>query len=157
MKCLDALGHWEEAIEICTNNWEMMQQSEDKHHNKAAVIAARAAWNLNDWTTMGEYTAYLGEDNVDGSFYRAVLAVHQESYDLAAQHINTARRHLDKSLTALLSESYHRAYVSLVMVQQLSELEEIVYMKRLSKDRSRDPEATEREKQVLMDKWRKRL
>lgn len=157
MKCLEALGQWEEAISICTANWDMMQRSEDKHHSKAAVIAARSAWALNDWKTMGDYVAYLGDDNIDGSFYRAVLAVHQENYEHAAQHINTARRHLDKSLTALLSESYNRAYVSLVMVQQLSELEEIIHMKRLSKDRSRDPETTDRQRKILLDKWKKRL
>ena len=38
---------------------------------------------------------------------------------------------LDESLTALVAESYSRAYFPLVMVQQCSELEEIIEYKRL--------------------------
>lgn len=44
--------------------------------------------------------------------------------------VNHARMLLDNTFTTLIGESYKRAYNSMVMVQQLAELEEIVEVKR---------------------------
>ncbi|CAN0569085.1 unnamed protein product [Ectocarpus sp. 12 AP-2014] len=44
--------------------------------------------------------------------------------------VNHARQLLDNTFTTLIGESYKRAYNSMVMVQQLAELEEIVDIKR---------------------------
>lgn len=54
---------------------------------------------------------------------RAVLAVHNEQYDQSSLYIDQTRQLLDVSLAALLTESYGRAYVPLILVQQCSELE----------------------------------
>lgn len=56
MKCLDALGRWEEAIKICEDNFDLMRvesaQADMKTLTKAAVVGARAAWSLNQWDRM---------------------------------------------------------------------------------------------------------
>ena len=65
---------------------------------------------------------------------RAVLAVHGERYSEAAALIEQTRRHLDGNIRALLAESYGRAYVPLIMVQQCSELEEITEYKMLLRE-----------------------
>lgn len=56
MKCLDALGRWEEAIKICEDNLDLMRVESETVGNKtlikAAVIGARAAWSLNQWDRM---------------------------------------------------------------------------------------------------------
>ena len=83
---------------------------------KAAVIGARAAWSLNEWSLMGEFVSQLPEDNIDASFLSAVLAIHNENYQESSYLIEQTRRHLDSTITALLAESYGRAYVPLIMV-----------------------------------------
>ena len=46
------------------------------------------------------------------------------------RYVDHARHLLDGPFTTLIGESYKRAYDSMVMVQQLAELEEIVGVKR---------------------------
>lgn len=137
LKCLDALGRWEEAIRLCEDNLDNLRvESELNNSNaniKAAVIGARAAWSLNQWSTMESFVSQLPNDNIDSSFMKAVLAVHQERYDESATFIDHTRKQLDSSMTALLTESYGRAYVPFIMIQQCSELEEIVEYKTLLK------------------------
>lgn len=133
LKCLEALGRWEEAIELCKERldflkWES-ERSDDSLHTKAAVIGARAAWSLSDWDTMDEFSSKLPKDNIDGSFMKAVLATHQGRYQDSAKYIDATRKQLDSSISALLSESYSRSYLPLIMVQQCSELEEIMEFK----------------------------
>ena len=54
----------------------------------------------------------------------AEAAAHPSS---AAQlHIDCARAHLDSEFTALVGESYHRAYRIMIEVLQLTELEEVL-------------------------------
>lgn len=135
LKCLDSLGRWEEAIKLCSENLDHLRvecvSSGKNTHTKAAVIGARSAWSLNEWTLMDNIVSQLPQDNVEASFLRSVLAVHNENYEESAIHIERTRSQLDKSITALLAESYGRAYVPLVMVQQCSELEEIIEYKKL--------------------------
>ena len=64
MKCLDALGRWEEAIQICEENLEEMRVESDALNSnktlvKAAVIGARAAWSLNQWDKMDLFLTQL--------------------------------------------------------------------------------------------------
>jgi hypothetical protein len=105
---------------------------------KAAVIGARSAWSLNEWNLMDTFVSQLPEDNIDACFMRAVLAIHHENYLESAQLIEQTRRHLDSNITALLAESYGRAYVPLIMVQQCSELEEIAEFKMLMREAGLD-------------------
>jgi len=136
LKCLDALGRWEEAIKICNSTLDLLRLDSEKEgskdiagaktpHTKAAVIGARAAWSLNEWDLMDTFVSQLSEDNIDACFMRAVLAVHSEDYEESRKMIDITREHLDNTVSALLAESYGRAYVPLIMVQQCAELEEI--------------------------------
>ena len=140
LKCLDALGRWEEAIQLCIENLEHLKAEGgpgpgvSATHTKAAVIGARAAWSLNGWGLMDNIVSQLPADNIDACFMRAVLAVHKENYSDAAALIEQTRRHLDGNIRALLAESYGRAYVPLIMVQQCAELEEITEYKMLLRE-----------------------
>ena len=138
LKCLDALGRWEEAIKLCIDNLNHLRSegspSGNAIHTSAAVIGARAAWSLNGWGLMDNIVSQLPPDNIDASFMRAVLAVHKENYEEAAVLIEQTRKHLDGGIRALLAESYGRAYVPLIMAQQCSELEEITEYKMLLRE-----------------------
>ena len=120
LKCLDALGRWKEAIDLCMENLDLLRShggmvtrtpvsTVDKHEGasatfrtnsdgagggggggvggkdtfyleKAAVIGARCAWSLNDWSLMETLVSELPEENTDASLMRAVLTVHSEDY-----------------------------------------------------------------------------
>lgn len=171
LKCLEALGRWEEAIQLCTDSLDHLrietnsasptlahqgsldavgemsssagtaakdifsESKESKVHTKAAIIGARAAWSLNQWNVMGSFVSQLPNNNIDACFMRAILAVHHEKYVEAAHFIEQTRKYLDSSISALLAESYGRAYSPLNMVQQCAELEEIIEYKMFLKEK----------------------
>lgn len=82
---------------------------------------------------MESFASKLPSDSVDANFMKAVLAVHAENYADSEKFIVQTRKQLDKSMTSLLAESYSRSYVPFVMLQQCSELEEIIEFKIMSK------------------------
>lgn len=145
MRCLHALGEWEKLAQLSQETW---RTPEWPTRRTIAPLAAAAAWNLGRWDVMNEYVVSMNENTVDGTFYRAILALHNERYNDAMQHINSCRALVDTELTALVGESYDRAYNKIVLVQQLSELEEIVEFKQ-----SQDPERKDMMKRI----WRDRL
>ena len=154
---IDALGRWEEAIQLCherldgdnsignpkgsssvqrqsvSANLSVPTPSDNQLAYKAAVIGARAAWSLSLWSEMASFASKLPSDSVDANFMTAVLAVHAENYVESEKFIVQTRKQLDKSMTSLLAESYSRSYVPFVMLQQCSELEEIIEFKIMSK------------------------
>ena len=160
MKCLDALGHWQEVVDLCFTTWETLHAAttESKVRKKAAAFGITAAWNLGQWHNMEKLVAIMEpqEVAVEGPFFRAVLAVHGGRFEECARHVDRARRLLYNTFSALVSESYKRAYTSMVSVQQLAEIEEVVEYKRVEMDPARTEEATLLRRR-LVDKWKHRL
>lgn len=116
-------------------------------YRQALKFCSQAAWRLSKWDELETYSSLLvqrplgtsdsistskesrstaPELDFDGAFYRAVLHIHRAEWDEAAVSIDTARNAFDSRFTALLAESYKRAYPSMVVAQELSELEEII-------------------------------
>ncbi|ODN03392.1 Serine/threonine-protein kinase mTOR, partial [Orchesella cincta] len=126
MRCLEALGDWQSLEEICRSRWSA---SNEKDKNKMAHMAAAASWGQNKWEAMEKYVQFIPRDSQDGIFYRALISIHKGHYTQAEQLIDSARDILDTELTAMASESYQRAYNSMVTVQMLAELEEVIQYK----------------------------
>ncbi|CAD7080067.1 unnamed protein product [Hermetia illucens] len=143
MRCLEALGEWSELGKVTREQWDKLGQDGKA---KAGRLAAVAAWGLQDWESMQEYVKCIPEETQDGSFYRAVLAVHYSDFESAQRLIDETRDLLDTELTAMAGESYERAYGAMVCVQMLSELEEVIQYKLI-------PERRE----IIKDMWWKRL
>ncbi|XP_023161122.1 serine/threonine-protein kinase Tor [Drosophila hydei] len=143
MRCLEALGDWSQLSNRCKEEWPNFS-TEAK--SRASPLAAVAAWGLKDWEGMQEYVRCIPVDTQDGSFYRAVLAVHHDDFESAQRLIDETRDLLDTELTSMAGESYERAYGAMVCVQMLAELEEVIQYK-LIPDR-REP---------LKSMWWKRL
>ncbi|XP_014662370.1 PREDICTED: serine/threonine-protein kinase mTOR-like [Priapulus caudatus] len=125
-------GGWPLIIVIKEARTTLFKESDvvnDDVRQGMARMAAAAAWGLNQWESMEEYTCLIPRDTQDGAFYRAVLSMHNDQFPLAQQCIDKARDILDTELTAMAGESYSRAYGSMVSVQMLSELEEIIQYK----------------------------
>ena len=76
-----------------------------------------------------EFIAAMRAESSERAFFRAVLGVHRSRRHQAKRLIARARDSLDHELTALVSESYDRAYDLVVRTQMLSELEEALAYK----------------------------
>ncbi|XP_066917109.1 serine/threonine-protein kinase mTOR-like, partial [Clytia hemisphaerica] len=132
MRCLEALGKWGELHNLACEKWSAV--SDDVRH-KMARTAASAAWGLGEWLGMEEYTIMIQRDTFEGAFFRAVLQIHKNQFVRAQSCIDNARDMLDTELTAMVGESYNRAYNAMVNVQMLSELEEVIQYKLVSERR----------------------
>ncbi|KAG9962099.1 TOR1 phosphatidylinositol 3-kinase, partial [Aureobasidium melanogenum] len=146
MRCLHALGEWEVLSSLAQEKW-MHASSENR--KSIAALAAAAAWGMGQWELMDGYLSVMKLHSPDRSFFGAILSIHRNQFDDAQLHINKAREGLDTELSALLGESYTRAYSVIVRVQMLAELEEIIAYKQSSSD----PHKQERMRLT----WTKRL
>ena len=146
MRCLHALGKWETLSSLAQEKWAL---AELPHKKLIAPLAAAAAWGQSQWELMDNYLEAMKPTSPDRSFFGAIAALHQNSFAEATEHIERARDGLDTELSALLGESYTRAYSVVVRVQMLAELEEIITYKKNENNA---------EKQLAMrETWRARL
>lgn len=146
MRCLHALGEWKMLSDLAQEKWN---QASNEHRKSMAPLAAAAAWGRGQWELMDSYLGVMKDVSPDRSFFGAILALHRNQFKEASDFIEKARDALDTELSALLGESYNRAYNVVVRVQMLAELEEIITYKQ----HSDDPE-----KQAAMRvTWNKRL
>jgi FKBP12-rapamycin complex-associated protein len=146
MRCLHALGEWDVLSTLAQDKW--MHATADIRKT-IAPLAAAAAWGLGQWELMDNYLSVMKSSSPDRAFFGAILAIHRNQFDDAHLHIDKARGLLETELSALLGESYDRAYFQILRVQMLAELEEIMTYKQ----HSDDPERLS----TMRNTWMKRL
>lgn len=146
MRCLHALGEWDHLSQLAQDKWRHAGRDVQR---LIAPLAAAAAWGLGQWELMDEYIMVMKEHSPDRSFFGAILSLHRNQFEDAAKHIEKAREGLDTELSALVGESYNRAYSVIVRVQMLAELEEIITYKQ----NNDQPERQE----TMRRTWTKRL
>ena len=127
MRCLHALVEWEALANLTSNVWS---NSSPEIQRKIAPLATAAAWGLGKWDSMDNYLSSLKRNSPDRSFFGSILALHRNQFREAITCIQQAREGLDTELSALVSESYNRAYQVIVRVQMLAELEELIVYKQ---------------------------
>ncbi|CCD61569.1 Target of rapamycin homolog [Caenorhabditis elegans] len=146
MRCLEALGRWDElnsksvvwADQRGNRNDSVRDEINKKQlDHKMAVIAARGAWAVDNWERMADYVSVISENTQDGAMLRAVVAVHNDENTKAMGLIEKVREMIDSELTAMANESYERAYIPMVSVQQMAELEEAIEYKTRPERRPR--------------------
>ncbi|KAI3435635.1 hypothetical protein D9Q98_001694 [Chlorella vulgaris] len=130
-RCLAALAEWDKLFEVCRGEWVRV---EPHVRREMAPIAAHAAWQLGDWRAMRQYVDVVvhgqSAGGAEGAFLSAVISIKNQEYAAAAVAVERARDLLGTDLAALVGESYERAYADMLRVQQLTELEEILAVKR---------------------------
>jgi FKBP12-rapamycin complex-associated protein len=129
MRCYKALGEHEKLAELSAELWNNTSDN-PAVRRQIAPLAASAACALRQWGSIGEYIEAMEEQKFDGNFYRAIFSVHRNEFAQARVSIDRCLELLDGSLTALINESYTRAYRSLVKLQQLMELNEVIQYKQ---------------------------
>ncbi|GAO47492.1 hypothetical protein G7K_1698-t1 [Saitoella complicata NRRL Y-17804] len=127
MRCLHALGEWDLLSQLAQDKW--IHAGHDMRR-AIAPLAAAAAWGMGQWELMDDYISVMKHESPDRAFFRAIISLHRNQFTDAALHITKARDLLDTELTALVGESYNRAYSVAVRVQMLAELEEIISYKQ---------------------------
>jgi len=149
MRCEHALGEWEPLLRLARQVWaepaldgadgagvplvvsavggasvsaapaSAPSSATGEARAEVARMATRAAWNLRQWGDMQTYNSCMRAHTVEKHFFGAVLAVHAEAFAPAQALINAAREALAGELSALVGESYQRAYRAMVIVQQV--------------------------------------
>ena len=146
MRCLHALGEWDTLSSLAQDKWI---HAGAEIRRTIAPLAAAAAWGLGQWELMDGYLSAMKPSSPDRSFFGSILAIHRNQFEEAHTLIDKARGGLEQELSALLGESYERAYLQILRVQMLVELEEIMVYKQ----NSGNPEKLG----TMRDTWMKRL
>lgn len=127
MRCLHALGEWDTLATIASERW---QDASPDLQRLIAPLATAAAWGLAKWDSMDSYLQSMRRHSPDRAYFSAILALHRNQFREALSCVQQAREGLDTELSALVSESYNRAYQVVVRVQMLAELEELIVYKQ---------------------------
>jgi FKBP12-rapamycin complex-associated protein len=146
MRCLHALGEWDSLSALAQDKWHT---STLEIKRAVAPLATAAAWGLGQWDLMDDYLSVMKANTPDRSFFGAALALHRNQFREAALYVQKAREGLDTELSALVSESYNRAYTVIVRVQMLAELEELIVYKQSANNPAKQ--------ETLRHTWEKRL
>ena len=107
MKCLHALGEWDQLALRVDETWP---NATHEFRRDIAPMATAAAWSLHEWDSMDDYIATMKVDSPDRAFYRAILSVHQNQFPKALVHIAKARDLLDPELSSFVGEGYGSLY-----------------------------------------------
>lgn len=147
MRCLHALGEWDQLATLAEDRWS--RAAAEGRQKLIAPLAASAAWGLHQWELVDRYMSAMKSETPDKAFFGAILSIHRNQFEDAHLYIEKARDGLDTELSAVLGESYNRAYNVVVRIQMLAELEEIIVYKQ---------NTGHPEKQAMMRQtWIKRL
>jgi len=146
MRCLHALGEWDSLSALAQDKWHTSTLDIKR---AVAPLATAAAWGLGQWDLMDDYLSVMKPNTPDRSFFGAALALHRNQFREAALYVQKAREGLDTELSALVSESYNRAYTVIVRVQMLAELEELIVYKQSTNNPAKQ--------ETLRHTWEKRL
>lgn len=157
-----------------------------KGQKKFFKFAAQAAWRLDDWDGLEKYASAIVHGkfgssqhssdqpsntgdatqivDFDGAFFMSVLHIHRRQWSQAAKAIDAARQAMDGRFTALMAESYKRAYSGMISAQILAEMEEIIAYRKLESraiaSAHRHPTNrpnTQEARARLLSVWRSRL
>ncbi|OCK80049.1 hypothetical protein K432DRAFT_405035 [Lepidopterella palustris CBS 459.81] len=146
MRCLHALGEWELLSTLSKDKWT---NAPPEYRKAIAPLAATAAWGLGKFSDMDNYLNVMKEQSPDRAFFASILNIHNNRFETAQDEIAKARKGLDTELSSLLGESYQRAYLPMIRVQMLAELEEII----IYKQNDMNPE----KRASMRNTWMKRL
>ena len=129
MNAYSALGNFGRLLEV----WRYRSNMYPAEASRIAASGARAAWLLEQWDDMRKAVVHMPKDGYLGTtalFYECVLLTQAGRFRDEQGFIDQCKKALDGDISALVGESYGRAYHLFVGIQQLSELEEIAIVRR---------------------------
>ncbi|KAL7686574.1 putative serine/threonine-protein kinase ATM [Plasmopara halstedii] len=147
MRCLWAIGEWHKLNDHVKETWakiygdgqdlngeqidgEKLLDVPPALKRELCSSGARVAFSLQNWDSISKYIN-SDMDATESHLFKAVVSIRRMELDEAMSSITNCRKEMDPTLRSLVSESYARAYIPVVVnLQMLTELEEIVaYLK----------------------------
>jgi FKBP12-rapamycin complex-associated protein len=137
VRCLNEIGD----LHAVVSEWRAMYSRKDKLSQATAgnededdgnllgyisPYAADAAVRLGAWDVVNDALPVLNKESVDYCIFQSCAHIVSQNFAAAQECIVNGRKMLLDDFCSLLTESYARAYDSIVTAQQLVELEEIV-------------------------------
>jgi FKBP12-rapamycin complex-associated protein len=105
MRCFHALSEWDSLGLAVERRWSAASMEEKE---ELAPMATASAWVLREWDKMSEYVNAMSPETADHSFFKAIILVHSNKFDKAADFIARARDALQANLG--LIDDYNRVY-----------------------------------------------
>lgn len=133
IRCDYALSEWREVLKRSTN----IRQDHSKFRDVAHLVA-KASMHLGQWGVLTEYIPQIDENYDDKTFYQAVFKIDTNEFEEAIDLISQSRKNLLNSMVGLNANTYHNSYETMVRLQQLYEMEEIIDFKKFEKDAKSD-------------------
>lgn len=146
MRSYHALSDWDNLSKLASEKWT---SANPVIKRMMAPLAASSAWGLGEWNKIEQYIEAMKPMSPDREFFSAVLCLHNDNFVDAEKHIFNARDLLVTEMSALISESYNRAYNVVVRSQLITELEEIIAYKNAPQN--------SKKRVLLKNTWNKRL
>ena len=141
LRCLRALGEHDRLFSLASSLWS--QTSDPTIHRLLAPLACSACCGLRQWSSLPTFLPALDDSrSMDSLFYSAIHAVYTRDVERANSYIDRCCESIDTSLTALVGESYTRAYRSIVRLQQCMELTEVLQYQQAQRSRMHEACAT---------------
>ena len=156
MRCLQAISEWEELDTLAESLMGAQRvrdtlTSDHALREELSSLAADAALKLGQWDKLDHFSTHMPPQTLERELYTAILAVKNNiGVPEAQSHIARARELLDPRLSALIGESYDRAYPMAINAQILVELEEILQFKGRHK-------GADMQQDLMKDMWSARL
>ena len=167
--CLEGLSDWNNLLlldeEIQSKKDEIfVDEKDEKKYNKINYYVAESALNLNKWDKLENSVSEMIPDNddekLDKTLYEAILSIHDDELSKAKLLIEQARLSLLDKVKISLTESYERAYKSLLLNDNLYQLEEIIQLKEYQKNSGHNVLSRKGyilNKDNLKNRWDKRM
>ena len=167
--CLEGLSDWNNLLllddEIQSKKEEIfVDEKDEKKYNKINYYVAESALNLNKWDKLEMSVAEMIPDNddekLDKTLYEAILSIHDNELSKAKLLIERARLSLLDKVKISLTESYERAYKSLLLNDNLYQLEEIIQLKEYQKNNNNNNSSRKGfilNKKNLKNRWDRRM
>eukprot|EP00792_Barthelona_sp_PAP020_P008846 TRINITY_DN3253_c1_g1_i2.p1 TRINITY_DN3253_c1_g1~~TRINITY_DN3253_c1_g1_i2.p1 ORF type:complete len:2404 (+),score=519.61 TRINITY_DN3253_c1_g1_i2:42-7253(+) len=125
-RCMNRLGKWKEQVNLVKDSWENL---DEKSKQSLAGSVCDSCFKLKDWENLNKFSQVFDQNSIEGKFYSALEAIENDKYEKGLLCIKECREILSHQISSLARESYHRCYDSIVSLQQLCELEEIIQLK----------------------------
>ena len=159
LRCTEHMGDWR-AVLALAEKWK----DNESVRQRTARAVSHAAWMISNWGVLEESVLRMPKmadmparrpgDCTPGctaALYKSVLAIKNGDHVRARKLIEASREYLEKDISEHVAKDNGRGYELVVMLQHLSEMEEIMEHKEL------DERDKPKRKEELLRVWGTRL
>lgn len=113
------MGHWTDVLKSASD-------VSPERVKEVADLAVNASIALNRWDEAERWLKEVDDGNENKSFWCALLKFKEKKYDEALININNSRNGIYNQISQLLTFSSNHSSESLLRLQELFELEEMI-------------------------------